>query len=213
MPINIEDRPIETVRTEVIDQLIMNYSHGELSYEAFERRLDLAMESQSNTEIVSLTDDLVLAVDKAYVESKKQDLGINYQPGETEANDYMINIFSGTSRTGAWTVAKQIYYFSLFSGADLDFSEAKFTQPVVKVRVFSLFSGTDIFVPENINVITKSICLFAGLDNHAPTNAAPNAPTIIIEGVSIFSGIDIEVKRTLKEKFVCFADDLKRMFS
>ncbi len=38
MAVNIEDRPINKVREEVIDQLIMNYSHGELSHEAFERR-------------------------------------------------------------------------------------------------------------------------------------------------------------------------------
>ena len=152
MPVTIEDRPIETVRSEVIDQLIMNYRHGELSYDAFERRLDQAMESQSNKELISLTEDLTLKVDKAYVESKKQDLGINYQPAgaeETEDTDYMINIFSGNSRSGGWTVAKEIYCFSIFSGADIDFSEAKFTQGTVKVKIFSLFSGTDIFVPEN----------------------------------------------------------------
>ena len=69
----IEDRPIESVREEVIDQLIMNYSHGKLSHEAFERRLDKAIECQCNKEIVALVEDLELTVDKNYVEEKKKD--------------------------------------------------------------------------------------------------------------------------------------------
>ena len=46
MAVILEDRPIETLREEVIDTLIYNYSHGVISNEAFERRLDQAMASQ-----------------------------------------------------------------------------------------------------------------------------------------------------------------------
>ena len=35
--VKFEDRPLEKVREETIDQLVMNYGHGELSSEAFER--------------------------------------------------------------------------------------------------------------------------------------------------------------------------------
>ena len=46
MSVVLEDRPIEQVREEVIDNLIYNYSHGVISAEAFERRLDKAMSTQ-----------------------------------------------------------------------------------------------------------------------------------------------------------------------
>ena len=45
MSVKFEDRPLEKVREETIDQLVMNYGHGELSSEAFERRLDAAMDA------------------------------------------------------------------------------------------------------------------------------------------------------------------------
>jgi hypothetical protein len=45
MPVTPNDRPIETLREETIDQLIMNYGHGKLSREAFERRLDEALDT------------------------------------------------------------------------------------------------------------------------------------------------------------------------
>ncbi len=213
MSVNIEDRPLETVREEVIDQLIMNYSHGELSYAAFERRLDKAMESQSTLELKALTDDLTLTVDKTYVDSKKQEMGINFTAGETEELDHIVNIFSGSGRSGAWKVAKEIRSISIFSGSDIDFTDAKFTQPIVRLKLFSIFSGDNIYIPENINIVTKAFCIFGTIDNKAPSSADRNAPTIIIEGFALFSGIDIKVKHTLKEHFVNFADNLKKMFS
>ena len=215
MSVILEDRPTETVRSEVIDQLIMNYSHGELSYQAFERRLDEAMELQCNKALVSLVEDLPLTVDKAFVESKKQDLAPNIVSGETEDVEYMINIFSGSSRGGGWKVPKEIRCFSLFSGSTIDLTHAQFTQNELRIKMFCLFSGDTIYIPENVNVISKAFCIFGGIDNQAPTQVNPNisSPTIIIEGVSIFSGINIEIKRTMKEKLVEMADSLKNIFS
>ena len=213
MAVNIADRPRDKVREEVVDQLVMNYSHGEISYEAFERRLDTAMESQNNKEIVDLGADLDLTVDKKYIEQKTQDFSVNYTPGETDASDKIINIFSSGSRSGAWNVAKEIHIYSFSSGADIDFTDAIFTHPTVTVKLFSLFSGDTIYVPENINIVSKAFCIVGSIDSDLSSNASPNAPTIVIEGFSIFSGVTIKVKRTIKEKFVAFADNLKKMFS
>jgi hypothetical protein len=215
MSVILEDRPTETVRSEVIDQLIMNYSHGELSYEAFERRLDQAMELQCNKALVELSEDLPLTVDKAFVESKKQDLAPNIVSGDAEDVEYMVNVFSGNTRSGSWTVPKEIRAFSLFSGCDIDLTDAKFTQAELRIKVFSLFSGTNVFIPENVNVISKAFCIFGGIDYQTATQVNPNVvtPTIIIEGLCIFSGIDVKVRRTIKEKFVEMADSLKNLFS
>ena len=108
MPVKIEDRPTETVRDEVIDQLIMNYSHGKLSYEAFERRLDVAMSSKDNVEISALADDLDLEVDRDYIESKRRDFDPQFAPNEGDESDYMVNIFGGSDRSGRWKVAKRV---------------------------------------------------------------------------------------------------------
>ncbi|GAA6173307.1 hypothetical protein NBRC116592_29770 [Colwellia sp. KU-HH00111] len=215
MSVILADRPIESVRSEIIDQLVMNYSHGELSYEAFERRLDQAMESQCHQTLVELAKDLPLTVDKAFVESKKQDLAPNIVSGDAEDVEHMINVFSGNTRSGAWTVPKEIRAFSLCSGCDIDLTDAKFTQTELRIKVFSLFSGSNIYIPENVNVISKAFCIFGGIDYQTATQVNPHivTPTIIIEGFCIFSGIDIKVKRTMKEKFVEMADSLKKLFS
>lgn len=213
MPVVIEDRPTQAVRDEVIDKLIMNYSHGKLSYEAFERRLDIAMESENNVEIAQQAEDLELIVDQAFVDSKKRDMNFNFEPSDSLPQDTLVSIFSGSERSGVWRVAKEVRIFSVFSGSDIDFSEATFTSKETTVKVFSLFSGDNIYVPENINVVSKAFCIFGGIENKAPCLGGQDAPTLIIEGCTIFSGIDIKVRQSLKERFVAFADSLKRMFN
>jgi len=213
MAVKIADRPIDTVREEVVDQLVMNYSHGKLSYEAFERRLDQAMESQSNEALIELVTDLDLAVDKEYVEHKKQDFRFNYSSSPTKETELLVNIFSSSERSGAWRVAKEIKSVSILGGCDIDFSEAIFAQREVTVKVFCLFGGDNIYVPENVRVISKAFCVFGSIDNKAPSSDCSDAPTIFIEGLVLFGSVDIKLKRTLKERFTQFADGLKNMFS
>ncbi|NQZ06025.1 MAG: DUF1707 and DUF2154 domain-containing protein [Algicola sp.] len=221
MPVNIEDRPIENVREAVIDQLIMNYGHGEISLEAFERRLDQAMSSTCNKELLSLVEDLDLNVDQDYVDSKKQDMGTNYMPGHTQAQETITNILSSSNRQGPWKVPKEINLKNYLSSADLDFTEAVFSHPEVRINTFSLFSACTIYVPENVRVISNLSCIAGRIDNRSPSQSHSRSPsqtnnktpTIYIEGTSVFSSINIEVKRTMKERFVAFADGLKRMLS
>lgn len=213
MSVAINDRPTEKVREQVIDQLIMNYSHGEISHQAFERRLDQAMETEDNEALIALIEDLPLSVDSDYQQNKSKDLGASYIPGEAEDVDTLVSIFSGHERKGRWTLPKELRSFSLFSGSDIDLSEAIFCQPTVHIKMFSLFSGDNIYVPENVNVVVKAFGIFGGVDNKTSTSNRHDAPTIVIEGLAIFSGIDIKVRKTLKERFVQFADNLKNMFT
>ena len=55
MPVVPQDRPINALREETIDQLIVNYGHGKLSLAAFERRLDEALDTQSHDRLLELT--------------------------------------------------------------------------------------------------------------------------------------------------------------
>ena len=212
MPVVIEDRPVDSVREEVIDQLILNYAHKKLSKVAFERRLDTAMSSEDNKTIFQLTDDLEPIVDNKYAGSKKNDIGINYTNKPANKVEVLMNIFGGGNRSGRWLVPERIQSFSLFGGSNIDFTDAEFSHQNVTIEVYCLFGGDNIFIPDNINVISKVFCIFGGVDNVTPSIADRHAPTIIIEGIAIFGGIDIKVKRTIKEKFVAFADNLKKLF-
>lgn len=213
MAVILEDRPIESLREEVIDTLIYNYSHGVISSEAFERRLDQAMASHIHQEIFDLTSDLEKTADPEFSSQKERRFSINYSAADNNETDTIINILGGSCRSGQWTVPQEIKIITLFGGADIDFTDAIFTTPNVTIKILCLFGGTDISVPEDINIISRAFCILGGIDNSAPSIATRQAPTLTIEGLVMFGGLDIKIKRTIKEKFVAFANQMKTMFS
>src|SRR6185503_7612878 len=104
--------------------LIMNYGHGKLSREAFERRLDEALDTKSHDKLLELTRDLDLKADRQYTAQKKAELGIRVEPAAVSSADdteHVVNIFAGNSRKGAWHVPRTIRIFNVFGGTELDF--------------------------------------------------------------------------------------------
>ena len=212
MSVILEDRPIEQVREETIDQLIVNYSHGVISSEAFERRLDQAMASNDHQTISELVTDLEQLITPEFSAQKERQLNINYAAGNHDETDTIVNILGGSNRSGQWTVPKEIRVLTILGGADIDFSDAIFTTPNVTIKILCLFGGDNIYVPENVNVVSKAFCILGGIDNTAPSISSRQAPTITVEGLVLFGGLDIKIKRTIKEKFVAFANQMKSMF-
>ncbi|WP_299072033.1 LiaF domain-containing protein [uncultured Paraglaciecola sp.] len=213
MAVKLEDRPIEQVREEVIDTLIYSYSHGVISNEAFERRLDQAMKSQIHQEIADLAADLQKVEDPEFTTQKERQFNVNYGSPESEETDTIVNILGGSGRSGQWTVPREIKILTIMGGSDIDFTDAIFTTPNVTIKILCLFGGNDIFVPENINVVSKAFCIMGGIDNSAPSIASRQAPTLTVEGLVMFGGLDIKIKTTIKEKFVAFANQMKTMFN
>ena len=116
MAIANQDRPIDMLREDVIDQLIVNYGHGVLSEDAFERRLDSAMASNNTSDLSELVADLELEADKGYADQKREELDLDPDDhfGSAPDVEHAINIFGGSNRTGPWSVPKEIRMLNLF---------------------------------------------------------------------------------------------------
>lgn len=213
MTVKLEDRPIETLRQEVIDQLIYNYSHGVISNDAFERRLDKAMASQQHQELADLVSDLQLQTDSQFAQQKEQKLRPRYSGTANEESDNIVTIFASASRSGIWQVPKVINVINVFGSAKIDFTDAVFSTQTITLNVKCIFGSDKIYVPENINVVTKTFSIFGSTENKAPSIADRQAPTIILEGFVLFGDVQISIKRTIKEKFVTFANELKTLFN
>lgn len=216
MPVTAEDRPIDALREETVDQLIMNYGHGKLSREAFERRLDEALDTKAHERLLELTSDLDLQADHQYTAQKKAELGIRVDPSaahRTDEADTIVNIFAGNNRRGAWDVPRAIRLINVFGGCELDFTDARFTAETTYITVFCLFGGADIRVRNGMRTISKALAIFGGVDNRGATTTDPNAPLLVIEGLCLFGGIDIRVKKTPRERLTEFADQLRTVFA
>lgn len=212
MPVSYQDKPIELLREEVIDQLIMNYGHGQISLQAFERRLDQAYELSDHQQLHALTEDLVLEVNKEYADKKREEFGIRYSSEPADSVDWMVDIMGGSKRGGAWQVPPELRVITLMGGGEVDFSSAQFSAQDVRVRVACVMGGVDIKIPEGVSVYSKVVSIMGGVETKGYAAPSEDGPRIIIEGVVIMGGINVTVKRPRRETWRSFADEVRRAF-
>ncbi len=213
MPVDPLDKPIARLREETIDQLTLNYSHGELSLEAFERRLDQAMDAETHNELLSLTADLDLMVDSTFMEHKKRELSFMTGSNGAVNEQKIVSIFGSSKRQETWKVPKEIRVTNVFGDTVLDFNEAKFTSMTTRIIISSVFGSLKIFVPEGINVVSNVSCILADVKDKASYSNDVNEPTIILDGFILFSDITIKLKKTFRERLLKFAETVKAVLA
>ena len=209
MPVTPADQPIETLREAAIDQLVMNYGHNKLSMEAFDRRLEQAMDATSHEQLAALTEDLELQVDQNYLQKKQATFGKGYENQLHHEVETMWNIMGGSNRGGQWEVPKEIRMINIMGGGELDFTDAHFTHNVTILKIYSVMGGAAIYVPEGIRVKSKVFSFMGGFGDRAPYSNQEDCPTLIIEGIMFMGGAEVKVKKSFKQRMLEFGNSIK----
>lgn len=81
---------------------------------------------------------------------------------------------------------------SVFGGIELDLRQIKISDDFEILQIDSIFGGVQIWLPEDIKLITKGTPFFGGLQNSTVNTENPDAPTLHINYSVIFGGIDIK---------------------
>ena len=213
MSVDPLDKPIAKLREETIDQLTLNYSHGELSFEAFQRRLDQALDAETHNALLSLTADLDLVVDSTFMEHKRRELSFMTTSNGAVNEQKIVSIFGSSKRQNTWDVPKEIRVFNLFGDTTLDFDEAKFTSMTTRIIVSCVFGGVKIFVPEGIRVVSNISCIMGGVKDKSPSSNNVNEPIIILDGFVLFGDIKLKLKKTLRDRLLQFAETVRAVFA
>ena len=72
-----------------------------------------------------------------------------------------------------------------------------------------LFGGAQFTVNEHTNVVNNLVCMFGGVEDRSSGQTRPDAPTILLEGVLLFGGAGIRVRKALKQRWLEFANHVK----
>ncbi len=80
---------------------------------------------------------------------------------------------------------------AVFGSVVLDLQKAIIKEDPV-IYTSSIFAGTTILVPNNVNVKVKSTSIFGGVNNKVLTQNKENLPTIYISAFCLFGGADIK---------------------
>lgn len=80
---------------------------------------------------------------------------------------------------------------AVFGAVDMDLKGAIIKSEQV-INATAIFGGIEIRVPENVNVKVKSTSIFGGVGNKVNNSKDENIPTIYINAVCMFGGVDIK---------------------
>lgn len=80
---------------------------------------------------------------------------------------------------------------AIFGGLKLDLREAKIKEDVI-INATAVFGGIEIHVPDNVAVETKSNSFFGGVSNKKKTAPKTKSPTVYVNGMALFGGIEVK---------------------
>ena len=193
---------LERLREHVIEQLSTSYSRDFLSEEEFEQRLETATAAGNHADLRMLLVDLPPAGapnapsvrDETSPDVRAEKL-FPTNRGEVTEENTLIAVFSGADRKGVWDPPKRLNAIAFFGGSDIDLREVRFPPGGMTITAVAVFGGVDIIVPEGINVEISGAGIFGAFEGKKRSSPpVPGAPTIKVEGVAFFGGVEVKFK-------------------
>jgi DUF1707 SHOCT-like domain/Cell wall-active antibiotics response LiaF, C-terminal len=154
-------------------------AEGRLTLDEFSQRVEEAYAAKTHNALESLTVDLPTPVPAAPASRRKP-------------RSFTVSIFGGIDRKGRWRVARRHWVISMFGGSDLDLREASLEGGEATISIVDVFGGTDLYVPDGIEVDFNGFGLFGGADEHGgDLPSRPGAPLLRVRAFSMFGGTDV----------------------
>lgn len=172
-------RASDAEREQTVARLRDATAEGRLTLDEFSQRVEEAYAAKTHDALESLTTDLPTPVAAAPASRRKP-------------RRFTISIFGGIDRKGRWRVARRHWVVSMFGGSDLDLREASLEGGEATISIIDVFGGTDLYVPDGIEVDFNGFGLFGGADEHGgDLPPRPGAPLLRIRAFSMFGGTDV----------------------
>jgi hypothetical protein len=209
MPTDPYDQPLDALREQTIDRLIVNYGHGRLSQEALERRLDQALDATGHATLIELCSDLDATLDPNEAGRNRETLRAGDAPKASADVHHLVSVFGSTERSGSGTVPDAVRMIALFGDTRLDLGEAQLDGRTIHISLLCLFGGIGISVPARANVSVEAISIFGGVSNRSLGSTDPDAPRIVISGLVLFGGAEVKVRKRSRKRFMELAASLR----
>jgi hypothetical protein len=175
---------------ERVAQVLHNaLSEGRLTIGELDERLTVVYAAKTLGDLKPVTADLPAA--ELTTTSSAAGRAIGGHAGSAMS----IGIMSGVQRKGSWVLPPQHTSLAFWGGTELDLRSARFAEKSSTITAIALMGGTQIIVPDDINVDVTGFGLMGGfvLDDKAGTPPAPaSAPTVRINGFAFWGGVQVK---------------------
>ena len=177
---------------------------GRLTVHELDERLDAAYAAVTRDDLDGLTTDLVAQGPSAIPATAGA--ATTSRVVVRDAGDgtrWLVAIMGGVERAGAWRLGRRCTSLSVMGGSNLDLTHVEFDARDVHLRVICVMGGTDVRVPDHMNVAVSDLGFMGGNDVRiGPGRPDPGGPTLHLHLVSIMGGTTVKrgPKRTRRER-------------
>ncbi|MEU8889806.1 DUF1707 domain-containing protein [Streptomyces sp. NPDC048442] len=191
-------RASDADRDRVADILREAMAEGRLDAEEHGERIDAVYRAKTQAELEPLVSDLPAPGGSsgrapAPAPSAAYD---PYAAGQgAQVEDSLVAVFSSSTRKGRWRIAPRTKAFALFGNIEIDLTEALFAQRLTTINATSVFGNVEIRVPENITLRGNGNGIFGNFEVRTLEAADPEAPVVVVNGLSVFGNIEAKPKR------------------
>lgn len=183
---------LKQARERAVQQLSAHFAADHLEVAELERRLDLVYAARTRAAVDELLADLPAL---AHVADTDLSTAVAVEPWRSvPKNQTMVAVMGGADRKGQWTPPRHINVLVVMGGANLDFREAHFGEPVTEVTLVVFMGGVEIIVPPGVRVESNGFALMGGFDQLSAETAGPDAPLVKINGFVCMGGADVKVR-------------------
>ena len=184
-------RASDADREQTADILRRAAGDGRLTMDELEERLHLVYETKTARELEQLTADVIVP------ESRPHAARMPVHQGD-EGAGWLVSIMSGRERKGRWRVGKHLKVVDIMGGSNLDLNDAELSAHDTQITVVAIMGGSDIRVPEGVNVRVSEFAFMGGNDCKLGDELPdPGGPTIHLRMISIMGGSSVKRGRRL----------------
>lgn len=175
-------------------------SLGRLSIEEYEERQNQALAARTMGELVPLTRDLPEARDlpapqghpgRSLTASTGSGAVVPARPGDS-AVETSVAIMGGKELVVA-PGTPTIRSIAVMGGDTIDLTGVLGPGVEITVQCWSMWGGNDIHLPPGVRVIDRTVNIMAGNDIAADARGDGSNGTVILAGVSLMAGHDIQL--------------------
>ncbi len=198
----VDERPLPDLRASDADReraaetLRRAGGIGQLDVDELGERLEAVYAARTCGELERLLSDL------APVGSDRPASAVPVRPGN-EGTRWVVSVMGGSDRKGRWRVGRSCTVVNVMGGSDLDLNDAELAAEVVEMRVFSLMGGSDVWVPEGLNVEVSEFAFMGGNELRVEdARTDPGGPLLRLRLVSVMGGTTVRRgrKRSRRER-------------
>lgn len=167
---------------------------GQLSIEEFDERTAAAWAAVYLDDLKPLTADLPQGVAQSAASGTGGEVARVVTGEGSSATS--VAVFSGTDRSGVWTVPAQQRAIAVMGGVRLDLRHANLGAEYVEIIAVAIMGGIEIIVPDDIHVEVRGFAMMGGFTDERrwrgrrPT-LPPGAPRLVVKGFAFWGGVAV----------------------